>query len=163
MKGQRIIYLTIIGFLSGCTSSGYGVTYNTEPSGASIICNGINKGYSPVRLNYSPNKENKKHGSMNTVPCKAIWSSGASENFSTTWDLNKFPDGVRQTLPRPNVSGYAQDANFALQVQSMKAQQNQADAAQSQANTAAWQAIEQQRKNNKPITCTTLYGVTTCN
>jgi hypothetical protein len=163
MKGQRIIYLTIIGFLSGCASSGYNITYNTEPSGASIICNGVNYGYSPVRLSYSPDKDNKKNGSMNTTPCKAVWSSGASENFSDTWNLKKFPDGVMQTLPRPNVAGYAQDANFALQVQSMKAQQNQADAAQRQASTAARQAIEQQRQNNKPITCTTLYGVTTCN
>lgn len=163
MKGQRIIYLTIIGFLSGCASSGYSVTYNTEPSGASIICNGINKGYSPVRLNYSPDKEDKKHGSMNTVPCKAIWSSGASENFSNTWDLNKFPDGVRRTLTRPNVPGYSQDAEFALRVQNMKAQKNQAEAAQRQASAAQRQANETQRQNNKPITCTTLYGVTTCN
>lgn len=163
MKGHKITYLLLISFLSGCASSGYRITYNTEPTGAAIICNGTNKGYSPVTLNYSPDEDNKKYGSMKTQPCTAIWSSGARENFSNTWDLNKFPDGVMQTLPRPNVPGYSQDANFALQVQSMKAHQKQADAAQRQADTAAWQAIEQQRQNNKPITCTTLYGVTTCN
>lgn len=38
-------------------------------------------------------------------------------SFSTTWDLNKFPKGVRRTLPRPNVAGYSQDANFVLQIQ----------------------------------------------
>lgn len=162
MEGQKIIYLTLIGFLSGCASSGYGITYHTEPSGASIICNGINKGYSPVRLYYSPGKDSKKNGSMNTKPCKAIWSSGATKNFSSTWDLKKFPDGVMQTLSRPNVAGYAQDAEFSLKVLSMKAQQNQAEAAQRQANSAARQARETEKANNKTITCTTLYGVTTC-
>jgi hypothetical protein len=39
MKGQKLIYLLLISFLSGC-DSGYKITYNTEPRGASIICDG---------------------------------------------------------------------------------------------------------------------------
>lgn len=130
MKSQKLIYLLLISFLSGCSASGYKITYNTEPRGASIICNGTNKGYSPVTLYYSPDENNKKYGSMNTAPCTAIWSSGARENYSNTWDLNKFPDGVRRTLQRPNIEGYSQDANFALQVQNMQYQKRQAEAAE---------------------------------
>lgn len=69
MKIQRLIYLLLISFLSGCISSDYKITYNTEPVGVSIICNGKNEDYSPVTLNYSPDENNKKIGAMKTVPC----------------------------------------------------------------------------------------------
>ena len=154
MKGQKLIYLLLISFLSGC-ASGYKITYNTEPRGASIICNGTNQGYSPVTLNYSPDENQKKYGSMNTVPCTAIWSSGARKDYSNTWDLNKFPDGVMQTLQRPNTEGYSQDAEFALKVKQMQYQKRQAEAAEAS-------AYEAERNNNKTTTCITNYGHTTC-
>jgi hypothetical protein len=154
MKGQKLIYLLLISFLSGC-ASGYNITYNTEPRGASIICNGTNRGYSPVTLNYSPDENQKKYGSINTIPCTAIWSSGARKNYSNTWDLNKFPDGVTQTLERPNIEGYSQDAGFALQLR-------QTEAAESAAAAARESALEAQRQNNKTTTCYKNYVVTTC-
>jgi hypothetical protein len=150
MKTQKLVYLILISFLSGC-ASGYRITYNTEPRGASIICDGINEGYSPVTLNYSPDENNKKYGSMNTVPCTAIWSSGARESFSNTWDLKEFPDGVMQTLQRPNTEGYSQDAGFALQLR-------QTEAAEDAAAAARDSADEARRQNNKTTTCYTNYG-----
>ena len=71
MKSQRLLGLLLISFLSGC-ASGYSITYNTEPIGASIICNGQNKGYSPVTLNYSPDENDKENGIFTTVQCGAI-------------------------------------------------------------------------------------------
>lgn len=63
--------------------------------------------------------------------------------------MNKFPDGVMQTLQRPNVEGYEKDAQFALQVQNMKYQQRQAQAAEDAANSAAWQNIQNMNRNNQ--------------
>lgn len=119
MKIKNIVLMLMISVLTGC-ASGYKITYNTEPSGASVICGGINRGYSPVTLNYTPDENNKRTGSMKTVPCTAVWSSGARKYFSTAWDLNEFPEGVMQTLKRPNGEGYTQDAEFALKVEQMK-------------------------------------------
>lgn len=163
MKYQKI-YLLLISFLSGCASSGYEITYNTEPRGAAIICDGTNEGYSPVTLTYSPDENNKKYGTMKTRPCTAIWSSGARKVFSNTWDLNKFPDGVMQTLPRPDVAGYAQDAEFALKVQQMKNRQAQA---QSAAKAKAWRDLNKAIKDATPKTtntnCYNTYSGINCN
>lgn len=143
----KMLIVGIIGMIfSGCASK-YSITYNTNPTGASIICNGTNEGYSPVTLYYQPDENNKKSGTMRTTPCSAYWVSGTRKNFSNTWDLNKFPDGVMQTLQRPNVAGYEKDAQFALQVQSMKYQQRQAQAAESSASSARTQNYQNQQRN----------------
>jgi len=118
MKKLLLPILISIVFLAGCGRN-YSITYNTEPTGASIICEGINEGYSPVTLYYTPDKKATKSGSMKTKPCYAIWSSGARENFGTTWNLNKFPNGVIETATRERNSGYSQDAEFALKVKQM--------------------------------------------
>ena len=118
------IKLLIVGsigiVLSGCGAKQYSITYNTNPTGASVVCQGINKGYSPFTLYYTPDKEQWEDGEMRTISCTANWISGASKNYGNTWDLKKFSDGVMQTLQRPNVEGYEKDAQFALQVQNMK-------------------------------------------
>lgn len=124
MKTKNIISILLVIVLSGC-ASGYSITYNTDPTGASVICNGTNHGYSPVTLNYAPDENNKRTGTMRTVSCTAIWSSGVRKHFSNTWNLNEFPNGVMQTLQRPTGEGYAQDADFALRVQQMRNQQKQ--------------------------------------
>jgi len=160
MKTKNILYLSLVIFLlTGC-ASGYKITYNTEPKGASVICNGTNEGYSPVTLNYSLNEQNKQIGSMNTVPCAAIWSSGVKKGFSNTWDLNKFPDGVMQTLQRPSGDGYSQDVEFALKVQQMKN-------AQKAANAQAWRNLNQAIKDATPkstyTNCYNTFGGVNCN
>ena len=163
MKSQRLLGLLLISFLSGC-ASGYGITYNTEPIGATIICNGKNEGYSPVTLNYSPDEDAKIRGHFTTVPCGAIWSSGVRKDFGNTWDLNKFPDGVMQTLKRPSGEGYSQDAEFALKIQNMKSQRRAAKAAEDAARAAEDAAYERSRpKIQQPISCFSYAGITTCN
>ena len=133
--------------LTGCGSKQYSITYNTNPEGASIVCNGINKGYSPVTLYYTPDDKQWQYGKMRTISCTANWISGAKKDFSNTWDLNKFPDGVMETLQRPNVEGYEKDAQSALQVQNMKYQRRQAQAAEIQANEASWNNYYNQQRN----------------
>lgn len=144
---KYMLGLIVVGFFFMGCSSRYSITYNSNPTGASIVCNGINYGYSPVTLYYDLSDYDKKHKELRTVHCAAYWISGAIENYSTTWDLDKFPEGVMQTVQRPNMSGYEQDMQFSLQVQQMKAQQAQADAAQQQANQQALQNMNQSIQN----------------
>ena len=68
MKFQRLLGLLLISFLSGC-ASGYSITYNTEPTGATIICNGQNEGYSPVELISTKYFHNvrKEDGTLNPI------------------------------------------------------------------------------------------------
>jgi hypothetical protein len=157
MKIKNYACVILIAFLSGCTS-GYSITYNTEPKGASVICQGVNKGYSPVTLHYSPDESSKKSAKMETVPCVAVWSSGVRKGFSSTWDLNQFPDGVKQTLQRPNGNGYSQDASFALQLRAVEA----AEAAAEAAEDAALQTQINQQQGYKLYNCFTGAGLTTC-
>mgnify|MGYP003989021245 CR=1 FL=1 len=155
MNTKNIFSMFLILSLTGC-ATGYGITYNTQPTGASIICSGINHGYSPVRLNYNPSESNKRIGSMRTEPCTAIWSSGMRQNYATTWDMNKFPNGVMQTLQRPQGEGYSQDAEFALSVQNMKSQKNAASA-------ATYNAIMQNRPKTTNTNCYGTFGGVNCN
>jgi len=154
VKIHEIVFVVLMPFLSGCATNNYPITYNTEPIGASIVCKGENKGYSPVTLNYSPDENIRKIGTFSTAPCAAIWSSGARKDFYNTWDLNKFPNGVMQTLQRNNTDGYSQDAEFALKVQQMNRQQVQSNSAAA----SSYNNIQ----INRPVTCFTNVGITTC-
>ena len=78
------------------------------------------------------------------------------QNYATTWDMNKFPNGVMQTLQRPQGEGYSQDAEFALSVQNMKSQKNAASA-------ATYNAIMQNRPKTTNTNCYGTFGGVNCN
>lgn len=142
MTKKYLVLSIITGFiLSGCSSK-YPVTFDSNPRGATIICNGKNWGYSPKTLYYD--EVVKENSTLNLGSCSANWISGARRQYGII-DLTQFPNGVIQTLQRPNVDGYDKDAQFALQVEIMNAQQRQAAAAESAAYQAQMQNYEQQR------------------
>lgn len=142
---RKLILIFITFLVTGC-SSHYPVTYATDVDGAMVFCGGVNKGYTPLTLYYEPDT---KRGTFQTQPCEARWASGARETYSNNWDLNSFPDGVQQTLTRPNVGNYHQDVEFALRVQAVKAQQEQANRAQQK---QAWATLNAGLKNlNKTL------------
>ena len=151
---QFLVLLSVPIFLAGCGS--YGITYNTVPQGASLICKGQHEGYTPTTLNYDVDSDSKKRGYFSTIPCKARWVSGIQKDYDNFWDLEEFPDGVMRTLQRPDGDGYSQDAEFALKVQGMKYQRESASAARDAANSAA-NAI------NRTVVCNTIAGYTICN
>jgi len=142
---------------SGCSSK-YAITYNSEPTGAAVICNGVNYGYTPKTLYWELSSDAKKKGYFSTQKCFAGWVSGAREYFSNTWDLNKWPDGVMQTLQRPNHPDYSKDAEFALKVRQMKAAENAAY----QQRRAAAAAEQQNTQNNRSVDCYTVGAFTYC-
>jgi len=122
MKIIALIFLTLL--TAGCSSK-YSITYDTDVKGAMLYCQGKNWGYTPFTLYYEPDDEAWERGSFQTQQCEARWASGARETYSTWWDLDKFPDGVMQTVKRPNAGDYRQDAEFALKVQAMKAREEE--------------------------------------
>jgi|GEM_PF-1415353 hypothetical protein len=142
---QFLVLLSVPIFLAGCGS--YGITYNTVPQGASLICKGQHEGYTPTTLNYDVDSDSKKRGYFSTAPCKARWVSGAQKDYGNFWDLEEFPDGVMQTLQRPNDENYSQDAEFALKVQGVRYQQQAAKNSADAANAArsAESAINQMK------------------
>ncbi|MDX9744064.1 MAG: hypothetical protein RBT59_09625 [Arcobacteraceae bacterium] len=131
-----------ITFFSGCSSK-YPITYASEPSGATLICEGTNWGYTPKTLYYDFDTKTKESGTARTNLCTAKWISGATKNYSQIWDLKKFPNGVMQTLQRPDGDGYKDDAEFALKVESLGYQKKQADATKSASDDAYWHNINQ--------------------
>jgi len=150
------IAMTVVVFLSGCASNQYSVTYATDPGGAQLYCGGTAKGYTPVTLYYTLDKETKERGVLNTVPCGVKWVSGATAQTNRQFNLKEFPNGVLTTTPRPNVEGYAADAEFALKVQQFKYQQAQDAAA---ANAQAWKDLNKAIKDATPkSTYTNCYG-----
>lgn len=126
--GARLVSLLFVGVVSvGCSSQQYPVTFDSYPQGATLVCNGTNWGYTPKTLYYD--KEVQKERYLSLQSCSANWSSGARESYGQI-SIQHFPDGVRQTLQRPDVPGFQQDAEFALKVQQLNVQKQQAQAAQ---------------------------------
>lgn len=142
-------YILGIGLISiifsGCSSK-YEVTFDSNPRGATLICNGKNWGYTPIKLYYD--EEVKEYKAMNVSSCSANWVSGYSANYPK--DMTIFPEGgTITTLNRPTYGeGYPMDAQFALQVEQMKAQQSQAQAAQMSAQYQQQANTNQQIQNN---------------
>lgn len=143
---KTLLLTSIFMLITGCSSK-YPITYNTTPDGAILVCNGQNMGYTPVTLYYTPEEGQKV---FQTQPCVAHWSSGATANFPTLWDLTRFPNGVRHTLTREKGPGYEQDVQFSLQVQNMRYLQRQTEAAESQARAARSANFQQNLRDNTP-------------
>lgn len=141
---EYIVVLLITTFIfNGCGTNQYRVTYNSNPPGATLNCYGKNRGYTPITLNYQLDDKSKENKFFYTEPCTANWISGLSKDYDDKIDLEKFPEGVMQTLERPRGEGYEKDAQFGIQVQMMKSQQSQAQAAQMNAY------FNQQRMNQQ--------------
>jgi hypothetical protein len=152
---KLISLLGIFTFLSTGCSNLYSVKYDSTPRGATLICGGQNKGYTPQTLRYNP----PENGVLLTEPCSANWVSGVNNNYQRNIDLKPFPNGLVITLPRPDVEGYEKDAEFALRVENLRLQKQQADAASRAATDAA---IDQIFNTDKSITCDTFGRTTTC-
>lgn len=141
MKKLNLMVVLCILFVTSACSSKYAVTFDSNPQGAQLVCNGKNWGYTPQTLYYD--KEVKERTTLSLGACSANWISGAHKSYGTV-PLAQYPDGVRQTLQRPSGTGYSQDAEFALKFQQMRQQQRQAQAA---ANAESWRQLNQSLDN----------------
>ena len=127
-----IVALLFLIILNGCANS-YPVTFDSYPQGATLIGNGTNYGYTPVTLYFDSSVKDK--AALSISHFSANWASGARTNYGII-PVKHFPNGVTQTVQRPSVPGLAQDNDFALRVQHMRAAQQQAAAAHRQADAA---------------------------
>lgn len=141
MISYTSIVLSAMFIFTGC--GGYGITYATQPGGAQLICNGEVKGTTPKTLYYELSEQNKAYKQLRTVSCAARWFSGSTKNYSSLWDLNQFPNGVKQTLTSDN---YQQDAQYELQLRQTEAAERVARANEraARANESAARAQKQQ-------------------
>lgn len=143
---NKISLLFLIAVITtGCSSANkvLRVGFDSNPRGASIVCNGRNMGYTPYVLTYTPTAVDIETNSAMLPSCQLKWSSGATVNVSAKLihDLQKSLEKGRSGLfQRPNVSGYEKDAAFVLKVESLRAQQSQAAATRSAANATHAQA-----------------------
>lgn len=160
MNIHKTTFTLLISLLlfSGCASNKYAVTIDSNPTGAEVSCNGHSYGYAPITRYFELDEATKKSGYLRTCQWMLRWVSGATATVNNVYDLNKFPNGVIWTTPRPNIEGYSQDAEFALKVKNMQYQSRQATAAEANARAnkeAADDAFYQglQRQNNKSTNC----------
>jgi hypothetical protein len=145
-KFNTFLAMGILIIASGCTSNQYSVTYASDPSGAQLYCNADAQGYTPVTLYYTLAEEAKASGVLKTRPCVVKWVSGATATANSQFNLSQFPNGVITTTPRPNVEGYSQDAEFALKVRALEANETAANAAQQNSNN-------QMNQYNNTVNC----------
>ncbi len=109
LKLIRLSCLLSASMLAGCASSDYVVQYDSTPQSAMVVCNGNQMGYTPLNL-YYPKNRIYENGYLTTAPCKAVWASGASEDYRQNLPTSSFPDGIKLTVQRPNTDGYSADA-----------------------------------------------------
>jgi len=148
-----LLFASVVSLLAGCASNQYAVTYDSTPGGAEVFCSGKSYGYTPVTLYYTLDEQTKKNGVLRTSSCGIKWVSGAVGSSNTVFDLKQFPNGVITTTPRPNEPNAQVDHQFALQLQSVRAQQAQAQAASDAAAAALWSAWSSSQPKN--VNCTT--------
>jgi hypothetical protein len=120
-----LFLLAVMPAISGCAGTpSFGVTYDSFPRGATLLCSGSNFGYTPVTLFYE--LEKIKGQTYINSNCSANWASGAKSNYDAIpWQ--NFGSGVTTTAARPNTPGIEKDMEFALKVEQAQAQQLQQD------------------------------------
>lgn len=132
--------MAVVFFLSGCASNKYPVTIASNPSGAEVFCNGKSFGYTPVTRYFELDEATKNYGYLRTCQWQLRWASGATASANNVYNLSEFPNGVIWTTPRPNVEGYTVDAEFALKVRTMQANERAANAAQQSSSNPVYQS-----------------------
>jgi hypothetical protein len=85
----------------------------------------------------------------------AKWVSGTSSTIAPIKLCGSNYSGYSITLNRnPSAPDFEKDMNFALQVQGVRAQQQQAQAARDAAAIQLWSIMSTQQQQNETINCT---------
>lgn len=150
--------------------------FKVNPKGGQIVCDD--------EINMMDSIKNALQSGIFRIPkCKAVFISGYEQYFKDSINLDKQDISTlfNQTINRPNTAGYAQDMQYALEIEKKEimeanerartqAAQQQAQAAKRAAEAAEWQRINQQLQQNqstgyqmnKHIMCNTFGSITTC-
>lgn len=95
---RGLVLFVLASGLYGCQSSGYLVQYDSTPQSAMVVCNGQQKGFTPLNLYYNLDKGQRV---LHTQPCEAHWIGGARVSFGQTINLDLYPKGVVATATNP--------------------------------------------------------------
>ncbi|MBM3074234.1 hypothetical protein GF617_24130 [Lelliottia sp. RWM.1] len=120
----KLSYVMFVVLLTGCASSGYLVQYDSTPQSAMVVCNGVQKGYTPLDL-YYPKSAIYGNGYLSTEPCKAVWTSGTTAAYRQQITTSDYPDGIKLTVERPSTDGYSADASADYQMKMNNQQRRQ--------------------------------------
>lgn len=132
MRVLPLLFITVL--LLGCETN---LTIHTQPEGAMVISQSGNIiGISPVVLSYDPYALMEHRGNDGCYWIEGVtikWASGATVASDQSIRLCGSPfEAYSISFQRdPNAPGLEKDIEFALKVQSMRIQQQQADAANS--------------------------------
>lgn len=112
--GSVLILSSLV--LIGC-SSGYPVIYKSFPESATLVCNGISKGYTPVTIRYDYDKDSMQEGdALQIENCRAVWISGAEAQYPTQIHYQDQLKSQSLSVERPqNRSGLQEDIAFDFQ------------------------------------------------
>lgn len=123
---KYFLILFSILWLSAC-SSGLTVAYDSSPQSARLICGGQFKGYTPYTLHYNISEQNIRQGVVQTVPCQAVWMSGATEQYRNQFPVNSDSHLYTVTAMSRNVTAadVQFDASRNAAYQAYRQQQNQ--------------------------------------
>lgn len=157
---MKILTLALFIFsLWGCSTQ---ATLNvfSQPTGAYIteIGTSLTLGIAPTSAVYNPlilrnNKDN--NGCYLVKGLKAKWVSGATSTLNPIRLCGSPTSTYNITINRDSsYPGLEKDLNFAMQVQNMLAQQQQAQAAQSAAFAQMWSAYSISQGVNSTTNCT---------
>lgn len=95
-------------------ASGYIVTYQSFPESATVVCDGVTKGQTPVAVIYRYDREEMGANDLLFIDrCKAVWMSGAEQNYPDNVKIDPLMRMSTIGASRPsNVAGLQQDMAF---------------------------------------------------
>lgn len=145
--------LFFLAVISGCASNQYAVTIDSNPKGAEVFCNGQSYGYAPVTRYFELDEATKKSGYLRTCQWGLKWVSGATASVNNVYDLNKFPNGVVWTTPRPNAPNAHVDHSFSLQLKQNNQMNQVLRNQQTMQNEQQRVKTEKQQEDNTQYLC----------
>jgi hypothetical protein len=155
----RIIAIIIISILfAGCATKA-SLSISSQPEGAYIteVDTGKPFGMTPISLVYNPDaltQHKNAEGCYLVNGFEARWVSGAMTKISQIKLCGSNYGTYNITFNRNSSQpGLDKDMQFAVQLQMLRAQQRQAQAAEGSATAALWQAWSDGKQNSK--TCVT--------
>ncbi len=161
MKGLAAVVL--ITTILGCGTPGVHLTVTSSPDGAYITSESPITGLVPVVAFYDKqmldNIKRDEDGCLFLKGFTATWVSGAVTSVPLIRHCAKSNDGnYNFVMSRDmNAPGLDKDLQFAIQVENLRVQKAQADAAQAMAYASMWSAARTNQPTQKAINCST-YG-----
>ena len=148
---------------TGCATQA-NLTVRSQPDGAYLTEVGSGKafGMAPRTVYYDKavlQQHRNAQGCFMVKGVEARWASGVTATLDPIRLCGGATGGYSITLQRdPKLPGFEKDLQFSMQIQSLRAQQQQAQAAEDAANAALWSAFESANQNttSNRINCTSM-------